>query len=173
MCLAQGHNAERPVRLEPTALVSRQALYHWAPIGCLSKSNASITITSKYDMSSKGFVEWSLCRKHIFVEYVTWVKFYLVEPRSMASAGKTICPKVMNLFPCSTQLSTKFIRIINEPTIILIFISMINTISDRLKARNSFICRYFSVYEQLKFHAQLSWAWKKFYNLVACFPLCL
>ena len=25
----------------------------------------------------------------------------------------------------------------------------------------------FSIYEQLKFHAQLSWAWKKFYNLGA------
>ena len=55
------------------------------------------------------------------------------------------------------------------PTIvgILKFISMINTISERLKARNLFICRYFSFYEQLKFCAQLSWAWKKFYNLEA------
>ena len=26
---------------------------------------------------------------------------------------------------------------------------------------------YFSIHEQLKFHAQLSWAWKKFYNLEA------
>ena len=55
------------------------------------------------------------------------------------------------------------------PTIvgILTFISMINTTSERLKARNFFICRYFSFYEQLKFRAQLSWAWKKFYNLAA------
>ena len=57
------------------------------------------------------------------------------------------------------------------PTIvgILTFISMINTTSERLKARNFFICRYFSVYMQLKFHAQLSWAWKKVYNLGAWF----
>ena len=43
------------------------------------------------------------------------------------------------------------------PTIvgILTFISMINTTSERPKARH-FICRYFSFYEQLKFHAQLS-----------------
>ena len=27
----------------------------------------------------------------------------------------------------------------------------------------------FYTYEHLKFHAQLSWAWKKFYNLGACF----
>ena len=45
------------------------------------------------------------------------------------------------------------------PTIvgILTIISMINTTSERLKARNFFICRYFSYFfEQLKFHAQLS-----------------
>ena len=39
---------------------------------------------------------------------------------------------------------------------IVTFISMINATSERLKARNFFICRYFSFYEQLKFHAQLS-----------------
>ena len=26
---------------------------------------------------------------------------------------------------------------------------------------------YFVVYEQFEFHAQMSWAWKKFYNLGA------
>ena len=63
--------------------------------------------------------------------------------------------EVIILFPCSTQLSTKFILLINVkmPTIvgILTFISMMNTTSKRLKARNFFICRYFSFYEQLKF----------------------
>ena len=63
----------------------------------------------------------------------------------------------------------KFILLINVkmPTIvgILTFICMINTTSERLKARNFIICRYFSFYKQLKFCAQLSWAWKKFYNL--------
>ena len=62
---------------------------------------------------------------------------------------------------CSTQLSIEFIMLINVkmPTIvgILTFISMINTTSERLKARNFFICRYFSsFYEQDKFRAQLS-----------------
>ena len=69
-------------------------------------------------------------------------------------------PEVIKLFPCSTQLSMKFILLINVemPTIvgILTFISMIITTSERLKARNFFICRYFSFYEQLKFRAQLS-----------------
>ena len=68
--------------------------------------------------------------------------------------------EVIKLFSYSTQLSTKFILLINVkiPTIvgILTFISMINTISERLKARHFFICRYFSFYEQLKFHAQFS-----------------
>ena len=84
-------------------------------------------------------------------------------------------PEVIKLFPCSTQLSTKFILLINVkmPTIvgILTLISMINTTSDGLKARNLFIRLYFCFYEQLKFCAQLSWAWKRFYNLRASFAM--
>ena len=70
----------------------------------------------------------------------------------------------MKLFSCSTQLSRNFILLINVkmPTIvgILTFVSMINTTSDRLKARNIFICRYFSFHEQLKFHAKLELSMK-------------
>ena len=69
-------------------------------------------------------------------------------------------PEVIKLLPCSTQLSTKLILLINVKmsTIvgILTFISMHYTTSERLKARNFFICQYFSFYEQLKFRAQLS-----------------
>ena len=68
--------------------------------------------------------------------------------------------EVIKLFSYSTQLSTKLFLLINVkmPTIfgILTFISMINTTSEGLKARISFICLYFSPNEQLKFHAQLS-----------------
>ena len=41
---------------------------------------------------------------------------------------------------------------------ILTFISMIlvKTKSERLEARNFVICRYFSFYEELKFHVKLS-----------------
>ena len=60
-------------------------------------------------------------------------------------------PRVINFFPYSTQLSTKFILLINVkmPTIvdILTFISMINTTSERLKAINFFSCRYISFYK--------------------------
>ena len=82
---------------------------------------------------------------------------------------RTPAPEVIKRFPCSTQLSTKFILLINVkmPT----FISMINTISERLKARHFFICWYFSFYEHFKFRAQfraqLSRAWKQFYNIGA------
>ena len=52
-------------------------------------------------------------------------------------------PQVIKLVSCSTQLSTKFILLINVkmPTIvgILTFISMINRTSKRLKARNFFV----------------------------------
>ena len=69
-------------------------------------------------------------------------------------------PEVTKLFSYSTQLSTKFILLINVKMAkivgILTFISVINIKSERLKSRNFFICRYFSVYEQLKFCAQLS-----------------
>ena len=75
-------------------------------------------------------------------------------------------PKVIT-FSCSTQVSTKFILLIDVkmPTNvgILTFMSMINTTSDR----SFFSCRYFIFYEQLKFHSQLSWVWKKLYNLGA------
>ena len=80
-------------------------------------------------------------------------------------------PEGYKTFLCSTQLNSKFVQLINVkmPTIvgILTFISMINTTPERLKARNFFICQYFSFYEQFKFFAQLSWVWKKFYNLGA------
>ena len=69
-------------------------------------------------------------------------------------------PEVIKLFSYSSQLSPKFILLINVkmPTIvgILTFISMIYLISERLLARNFFICQSFSFYEQLKFHARLS-----------------
>ena len=78
-----------------------------------------------------------------------------------------ICNQAPRL--CSTQLSTKFILLINVkmPTIIIVgiltFISKINTTSERLKERYFFICRYFSFYEQVEFRAQLCCAWKVLY----------
>ena len=69
-------------------------------------------------------------------------------------------PKVIKKISYSTQLSMKFILLINVkmPTIvgILTFISMINTTSKSLKARKVFILQHFSFYEHLKFHAQFS-----------------
>ena len=66
-------------------------------------------------------------------------------------------PEVIKLFSCSTQLSAKFILLMNVkmPTIvgILTFISMINTTSERLKARSICMYLFFSFYEQLKFCA--------------------
>ena len=68
-------------------------------------------------------------------------------------------PQGYKLFSCSTQLNTKFILLINVKmqTIVgvLTFISMINTTSERINARN-FISQYFNFYEQLKIYAQLS-----------------
>ena len=61
---------------------------------------------------------------------------------------------------CSTQLSMKFILLMNVKmsTIvdILSFISRINTPYEILKARNSYLFQHFSFYEELVFYAQLS-----------------
>ena len=61
-------------------------------------------------------------------------------------------PKIIKLL-CSTQVSMKFIMLINVkmPTNvgILTFISMINTTSESLKAGKVFIFHHFTIYEQL------------------------
>ena len=65
-------------------------------------------------------------------------------------------PEVIKLFTCSTQLSVKFIMLINVkmPMIvgILTFVSMINTAYESLKARSIFF-QHFGFYEWFKFHA--------------------
>ena len=81
--------------------------------------------------------------------------------KGTSNGSRSSGPEVIKLFSYSTQLSTKFILLINVkmPTDvgILTIISMINTTSEslRLKARNFFSCRYLSFYKQLKFLAQL------------------
>ena len=82
------------------------------------------------------------------------------QAKTILHMQNTLGPEVIKPFSCSTQLSMKFIMLINVkmPTIvgILTFLSMINTTSERHTARNFFICRYCNFYEQLKFRAQLS-----------------
>ena len=72
-------------------------------------------------------------------------------------------PEVIKLFcmrSAEHEIKMPTIMLINVkmPTNvgILTFISMINTTSEKLKARNFFICRYISFNEQLKFRVQLS-----------------
>ena len=69
-------------------------------------------------------------------------------------------PKVIKLFSCSAQLSLKFILLLNVkmPTIvgILTFMSSINYKFLSFEPEFSTIFYYFNIYEQLKFHAQLS-----------------
>ena len=100
--------------------------------------------------------------------------------------------EVIKLFSCSTQLSMKLILLINVkmPTIVSIwtFINMINTTSERLKARNFFICQYFSFYEQIittqcfyRFFGDFDWSvgkikWFLYFNKNPCiwiFVICL
>ena len=106
------------------------------------------------------FVVWNKYFNLIFTIFA--VSSFTCPCSLVAYIAKNMDPdpaKVIKLVSYSTQLSMKFILLINVkmPTI-----STINTTSERLKARNFIICKYFCFYEQLKFHAQLSWAWKKF-----------
>ena len=63
----------------------------------------------------------------------------------------------------------KFVLLINVkmPTIVgmLTFMGRKNSIPDFPESEKSWISWYFYTSEHLKFYAQLSWAWKKFYNL--------
>ena len=74
-------------------------------------------------------------------------------------------PRGYKTFSCSTQLSMKFILLLNVkmPTIvgILTFISKINTISEWLKARNFFICRYFSFLWAVEISCLVEFSMKK------------
>ena len=65
-------------------------------------------------------------------------------------------PRGYKTFPCSTQLSTKFILFIILKCQHLAFMSIINAGFENLKARTVFIFQRFSFYAQIKFHAELS-----------------
>ena len=117
------------------------------------------------------------CRLNFFskLTFQKIISKMLSECWTIGSRRAHSCPGlgVINLFSCSTRLSTKFILLIKVKmtTIVCILtfiISVINTISERLKSKNFFICQYFIVYEQLKFCAQLYWARKKLYNPGSC-----
>ena len=104
-------------------------------------------------------VPWG-CLQFVIVVFPDHAHFLFLSQVMVLVAQETWDQGYKTFFSYSTQLSTKFILLINVkmPTIvgILTFISMINTTSERLKARIFLICRYFSFYEQLKFRAQLS-----------------
>ena len=67
----------------------------------------------------------------------------------------------------------KFVLLINIK-LLYIAISFLLNIAEHEnlyanKYENANFCWHFHIYSQRKFHAQLSWAWKKFYNLGAWF----
>ena len=79
----------------------------------------------------------------VSVNYLAYA--HSLQPSLLADAIITGL-EVIKLIPCSTQLSTKFILLINVkmPTIvgILTLISMINTTHEKLKARYFFMYQY-------------------------------
>ena len=65
-------------------------------------------------------------------------------------------PEVIKLFSCTTQLSMKFVLLINVKMPTFVFIFRINNWLWYFKPENSIDFGYFYIYEQFKFHAQLS-----------------
>ena len=69
-------------------------------------------------------------------------------------------PKIIKLFSCSTQLSTKFFLLINVkmPTVVgvLTFMSRKNSILGLSKPEKANFLEIYILIEHLKFHAQLS-----------------
>ena len=100
--------------------------------------------------------KWTFCEKRAYVN-----KRRPHQPAQACKIGSG--PTIIKLIPCSTQLSTKFILLINVK--ILTFFSMINKTSESLKARIVNLFQHCCCYEQLKFPDQLSYAWNCFYNL--------
>ena len=83
-------------------------------------------------------------------------------------------PELTNFFSCPTQLSMKFVLL----TYLKLFTAAksfwLNIAGHDIfpankyeNAKNATYCWHFHIYYQRKFHAQLSCAWKKFYNLEA------
>ena len=110
-----------------------------------------------------------LCVRASCFVMVLWLVIWVISSFAIISLSKICGPKIIKPFSFSAELSMKFIMLINVkmPTIVVIFtfISMINTISEKLKARKVFILQHFRFFKQLKIHAQLSWAWQKSYYL--------
>ena len=117
-------------------------------------------------MNGYGYAFWWFQSMSVF-----WIsEMYSSGAWSFCSRGKS-GTEVIKLFSCSNQLGMKFFLLINVkmPIIvgILTFMSGKNSILDLPEPKKSRISWYFYTYERLEFHAQLSWAWKKFYNLGA------
>ena len=71
-------------------------------------------------------------------------------------------PEFKKLFPCSSQLNTKFILLINVKNCWHFHIYLhVNTTSERLKERNFFICRYFSFFWVVEISCSVELSMKK------------
>ena len=78
--------------------------------------------------------------------------------------------EVIKPFSCSTQLSIKFILLINLKLLTIANSFSLNIAENENSSANKYATAnyygHFHIYWQRKFPAQLSWAWKKFYNLL-------
>ena len=69
--------------------------------------------------------------------------------------------------PFSTNFDDTCIKIMVHRALSDKTYSSLGLLSPLIKARNTQLFQRLCFYEQLKFYAQISWAWRKFYNLEA------
>ena len=115
--------------------------------------------TRRQELKQRGiptFHEKVHCCFLSLILYLLSLYVHVQHMQTMVKPG----PEVIKLFSCSAQLRLKFILLINVkmPTIvgILTFISRINYRLWCSKPLISIYLGYFSIYEDLKFQAQLS-----------------
>ena len=74
-------------------------------------------------------------------------------------------PEVIKLFSCSTQLSMTFVGLINHKLLTIVNSFLLNIAEHENFSANKYENANYYLIAEKNFHAQLSWPWKKFYNL--------
>ena len=139
---------------------------------------------------SAFYADFCFCSKLVIITTLMWFVFarcyFMLRAEQAFQAKKCFITNANNVSPAShctcavkargykicfmlNSTEYEFFLLINVkmPTIvgILTFMSGKNSIPGLSEPKISRISWYFYTYDHLKFHAQLNWAWKRFYNL--------
>ena len=125
--------------------------YH-VPLFCpLPASRKDLRLTLRSALFGEGGRDWR-----------PWACDQLKMQLNM-SADVVCCNISSKLFSCSTQLSMKFWLLLKSKMLNNKDFSCLQIL--KCCIYHTYKCWHFNIYEHYKFHAQLRWAWKKFYNV--------